>query len=245
MPVFIAVLALSLGLGVVTLCVQTEGSQAFVLVDSNRTFDILYAHVGIVTGIYTTILLALSLVQDSCHRPWTILYELFLLAFPTAAWIVVAVMTAVQDGRNFTDSVCSDPDSTVDDICRYAAPIVGLSAAVAALLALYLLVLLYVATVSARRGKPMWTSSVPRRSVDHNERVTRDVEAQGPVSLRIPSRRRASKKVGGLGFLGSRTQSLHSTITRRHSSCGATVHAVTTHSSHSRVASAHVLAAGN
>lgn len=53
------VLVIALALGVVTLSVQTEGSKAFVFVDSARTFNVLYAYVGIVTGIYTTVLLCI------------------------------------------------------------------------------------------------------------------------------------------------------------------------------------------
>ncbi len=50
------VLSVALALGVVALCVQTVGSKSIVFVDSGRVVNVLYAYVGIFTGIYTAVL---------------------------------------------------------------------------------------------------------------------------------------------------------------------------------------------
>lgn len=95
--VSLLVLSVALALGVVALCVQTVVSKSIVFVDSGRVANVLYAYVGIFTGIYTTVLLLIrygdipcttpcmlmrmcySLIRDSCHRPLAIVSELVLL----------------------------------------------------------------------------------------------------------------------------------------------------------------------
>ncbi|KAH9852951.1 hypothetical protein C2E23DRAFT_868427 [Lenzites betulinus] len=138
--------------------------SGLVFMDSKRDISMPYTLVGIFTGLYTVVLLLTSLILDSCHRPLAILCELILLAMPAIAWIVVAVMTSTQNGQNFRGSVCADPDSTANDICQYAGPIVWLSTADAAVLVVYLLVLAFVACIGARRGRPIWMYPVPRSS---------------------------------------------------------------------------------
>lgn len=59
------VLSVALALGVVALCVQTVGSKSIVFVDSGRVVNVLYAYVGICTGIYTTVLLLIR-YDDIC-----------------------------------------------------------------------------------------------------------------------------------------------------------------------------------
>ncbi|EIW56450.1 uncharacterized protein TRAVEDRAFT_65681 [Trametes versicolor FP-101664 SS1] len=174
------ILSVALGLGVVALCVQTVVSKSIVFVDYGRVVNVLYAYVGIFTGIYTTVLLLISLIRDSCHRPLAIVSELVLLAIPSAAWSVVAVMTLVQIGQNFERSACNDGDATAHDICNYSAPIAGLSATVAAILMIYSLVLLFVAWVAARRGKPIWMYPVPRSSAQgsSSRAAVQDLEAK-------------------------------------------------------------------
>ncbi|KAI0830260.1 hypothetical protein BC628DRAFT_1313234 [Trametes gibbosa] len=175
-------LATGLGVGVAALCLQSEGSKAIVYVDSKRNINVLYAHVGAIDGVYTTVLLLIILIRDSCHRPLAIVYELVLLAVPAVAWIVVAILALVKNGENFEGSVCNDSDSIANDICRYAGPIVGLSIGVAAVLVLYLLVLSFVAWAGARRGTPIWLSPVPRSSAANTTtRLVRDLESKTMV----------------------------------------------------------------
>lgn len=109
-------------------------------------------------------------------------------------------MTLVQIGQNFERSACNDSDATANDICNYTAPIAGLSATVAAIRAwlpiarvrsfsgtdasvvvmMYSLVLLFVAWVSARRGKPIWMYPVPRGSAQggSSKAAVQDLEAK-------------------------------------------------------------------
>ncbi|OJT12187.1 hypothetical protein TRAPUB_11264 [Trametes pubescens] len=109
-------------------------------------------------------------------------------------------MTLVQIGQNFERSACDDRDAIANDICKYTGPIAGLSAAVAAIrtslpiarmgslsstnapasVIMYSLVLLFVAWVAARRGKPIWMDPVPRSSAQgRTGRVaSQDLEAK-------------------------------------------------------------------
>lgn len=65
--VFFLVLSVALALGVVALCVQTVVSKSIVFVDSSRVVNVLYAYVGIFTGIYTTVLLLIRYDGISSH----------------------------------------------------------------------------------------------------------------------------------------------------------------------------------
>ncbi|KAI8990400.1 hypothetical protein BD414DRAFT_299179 [Trametes punicea] len=167
-------LALGLGIGVVALGVQTLTSWGFVLVDSKKDFDVLYAGVGIVVGIVTVMSTVLKLIADSCHRPVPIIIELVWLPMLSVSWVAVAIMTAVENGRNFRDAACDDEDAIANGICVDVGPIIGLSAAVSSTLLLYWLVLLLVAVARARRGTAIWTSPVLK---DKGFKTSGDLEA--------------------------------------------------------------------
>lgn len=115
-------------------------------------------------------------------------------------------MTLVKIGQNFEQSACNSSDVTANDICNYAAPIAGLSATVAAIRAwlpiacvrsfsgtdtsivviMYSLVLLFVAWVAARRGKPIWMYPVPRGSAQgagSSKVAAQDLEAKAGENL--------------------------------------------------------------
>lgn len=66
--VSLTVLTVALALGVVALCVQTVVSKSIVFVDSGRVVNVLYAYVGIFTGIYTTVLLLIRYGDISSHK---------------------------------------------------------------------------------------------------------------------------------------------------------------------------------
>ncbi|KAI0673117.1 hypothetical protein C8Q78DRAFT_1068546 [Trametes maxima] len=172
-------LALGLGVGATALCLETLVSKAYVVADSGRNFDVLYAFVGIGAGILTTISLLLN-----CHRPVAVILELAWLPILSSAWTVAAITALIENGRNFQSS-CTDSDSTANDICKDAGPIAGLSAVVAITLILYSSVLLFVAGALAVHGAPIWTSSVPRDPKPRSDSDASDVEAkaaQGVVS---------------------------------------------------------------
>ncbi|KAI0651171.1 hypothetical protein C8Q79DRAFT_16553 [Trametes meyenii] len=147
-------LALGLGVGATALFLETLVSKAYVVIDSGKDFNVLYAFVGIGAGVLTTISLLLKLLLDSCHRPVPVILEL-----------------------NF-QSGCTDIDATANSICKDVGPIAGLSAVVAIALILYSSVLLFVAGALAVHGAPIWTRSVPRDATPRSGRDASDVEAK-------------------------------------------------------------------
>ncbi|KAI0327344.1 hypothetical protein GY45DRAFT_1257161 [Cubamyces sp. BRFM 1775] len=167
-------LALGLGIGVVTLGVESVTSRAIVLVEDNQNVDVLYARLGIAAGLSTTVSILLMLLRDSCHRPVSIILELVWLLVQTAVWVVVVVMAAL---RSFDRSVCNSAVSDVHDICNDAGFTLGLSALLAAILALYSLVLLFVACMGAKRGMPIW--ACPVRPDSRHKASIGDLEAKG------------------------------------------------------------------
>ncbi|KAI0369288.1 hypothetical protein BV20DRAFT_372742 [Pilatotrama ljubarskyi] len=159
-----SVVVFGLAIGVTALTVHTVYSNTYARLDADRHFDVLYARIAVGAGIFTAIEVLLQLLRDCCHRPFPIVYELVWSSVASIAWIAVAIITLVQNGKNFQDSACDDPNSTANDVCTDAWVMVLLSALVAALYILYALVLGFVAWVAVKRGKPMWLYPVPRGS---------------------------------------------------------------------------------
>ncbi|KAI0354288.1 hypothetical protein OH77DRAFT_526165 [Trametes cingulata] len=168
------IVVFGLGIGVIALSVQTVYSNTFARVDANRHFDVLYADIAIGAGISTAVGILVKLLRDCCHRPLPIVFELIWSSIMPAVWIATAVITLVQNGKNFADSVCNDPNSTVNDVCKDSYPMALLSAAVAALYMLYALLLGFIGCVAAKRGKAIWMCPVAPGST--RMAATQDVE---------------------------------------------------------------------
>ncbi|KAJ8456937.1 hypothetical protein ONZ51_g11828 [Trametes cubensis] len=159
------VLALGLGMGVVTLSVVSLNSRAIVLVEDDEDVDVLHARLGIAAGLSTAISIMIM--------PISIIFELVdAAAVYAAAWTVVVVMAAASSSDV---TVCNSTNSYEQSICSDAGVIVGLSALLVVVLSLYLLVLLFVACTGAMHGTPIWTC--PVRPDSRHRKSLRDVES--------------------------------------------------------------------
>ncbi|KAH9920855.1 uncharacterized protein BXZ73DRAFT_104589 [Epithele typhae] len=165
---------------VLILSVQTAVAvHSLILEDSGVT----WSNAGIAASIITLVGMSFIFLRECIGRGALVLYELVVLFLSSILFFVTGT-AAFTDGSAVMQPVrdfglaCKDFDnSDLVTICRDQQPIGIISVAAGVWLAIYCLVLVFVAQAASSRGKSIWTSEF---RVDNTEK-----KLAGPVQTRI------------------------------------------------------------